>query len=324
MDLRGFKILVTGGAGFIGSHVVDRLLEMGNEVIVYDNLDPFYDPTEKERNIASHIRDGNFKFVNADILNYKVLKAVMRDVDLVIHEAAQPGVRYSIQNPEKAHYVNATGTLCLLKAAKELNVKKIVYASSSSVYGVPKCLPLDEGHPTNPNSPYAASKLAAEKYCEVFHEVYGLNVVILRYFSVYGPRMRPDLAIRAFTERIIREEPPIIYGDGSQSRDWTYIDDDVEATLLAAANDDTAGDVFNIGCGTRMTINELVMLIAKLLGKEGEVKPLYKDAYRGDFPHTQADASKAKRMLGWSPKVSVVKGLQKFMNWYLKRSSLNE
>lgn len=314
-NLENLKILVTGGAGFIGSHIVEKLLNIGSKVIVYDNFDPYYDPAEKQRNIARCIGDRNFELVRASILDYETLRAAMHGVDLVIHEAAQAGVRHSIKYPERAHLVNATGTLYVLKAAKERNVKKIVYASSSSVYGVPKYLPFDEEHPTNPNSPYAASKLAAEKYCKVFQEVYGLNVVMLRYFSVYGPRMRPDLAIRIFTEGMIKGKPPIIYGDGNQSRDWTYVDDVRDATLLAAENDN-ACELFNIGCGKRTTVNELARLLARLLGRTDEVKPQYVEAYKGDFPYTQADISKAQKSLGYCPKTSLVKGLRDFIDWY--------
>jgi len=319
MKLHGLKILITGGAGFIGSHLTDMLLKMGNEVRILDNFDSFYDPEEKKRNISHNLKNNNFKLIQGDLLNYSVLKNAMHGADLVIHAAAQAGVRYCIQKPEKAHRTNVTGTLYVLKAAKEMGVNKVVYASSSSVYGIPKYLPFDEEHPTNPTSPYAASKLAAEKYCKVFHEVYELNVVILRYFSVYGPRMRPDLAIREFTDRILAgEQPLMIYGNGNQSRDWTYISDVAKTTLLAAENEEVAGEVFNIGYGRRTTVNELLKLIIKTLGKEGEITIGHREGYRGDFPHTHADISKARKLLGYKPRIRLKRGLSEFLDWYTR------
>jgi len=313
LQLEGRKILVTGGAGFIGSHLVDRLLKMGNTVIVYDNFDPFYEG--KELNIVHHKNDPAFKLVNGDILDYDALSSVMQGVEVVFHEAAQPGVRYSIENPEKAHQVNATGTFNVLKAAKERGVKKVVYASSSSVYGVPERLPLDEDHPTNPTSPYAVSKLAAEKHCQVFYHVYNLPTASLRYFSVYGPRQRPDQVTRKFATALFEGKPPVIYGDGSQTRDFTFVGDVVEATILAAEREESAGQVFNIGYGRQTSINKVFQLIANLIGKEN-ISPIYKPSYAGDFPHTFADVRKAKQVLEYAPKVDLEEGLNKYIEWH--------
>jgi len=265
VELRNLAVLVTGGAGFIGSHLVDFLLKRGNRVIVYDNFDPFY--TGKEQNIVHHFGDSNLTLLKADILDYKALSSAMRNVDVVFHEAAQPGIRYSIQNPKKVHEVNVTGTLNVLRAALANQVKKVIHASSSSVYGSAKYLPFDEKHPTNPNSPYAASKLAAEKYCLVFHEVYGLNVVVLRYFSVYGPRQRPDQVIRIFVSNALSGRPITIYGDGKQTRDFTYIDDVVRATLRVAEVK-TDEILINIGSSKRITINMLFKTIKNWLEKK--------------------------------------------------------
>ena len=316
MKLSKLKILITGGAGFIGSHLSDVLLELKNEVRVLDNFDSFYDPEEKKRNINHNLKNHNYKIIQGDLLHYPTLKNAMNGVDLVIHEAAQAGVRYCIKYPDKAHSTNVTGTFYVLKAAKELGIKKVIYPSSSSVFGIPKYLPFDEEHPTNPTSPYAASKLAAEKYCQVFHEVYGLNVVTLRYFSVYGPRMRPDLAIREFTKRILEGENPLMIFGGNQSRDWTFISDIVNATLLAAEMEESGGEVFNIGYGGRTKLRELLKLIIEILGKEGKVTIGQKDIYKGDFPHTYADISKAQKILGYKPQIPLKKGLTKFINWY--------
>jgi len=314
VELRNLRVLVTGGAGFIGSHLVDNLLKRGNRVIVYDNFDPFY--TGKKQNIERHFGDSSFTLLKADILDYTALSSAMRNVDVVFHEAAQPGIRYSIQNPKKVHEVNVTGTLNVLKAALANQVKKVIYASSSSVYGSPKYLPFDEKHPTNPNSPYAESKLATEKRCLVFHEAYGLNVVVLRYFSVYGPRQRPDQVIRIFVSNVLSGKPITIYGDGKQTRDFTYIDDVVSATIRTAEakTDET---LINIGSGKRITINKLFKTITKLLRKE-EMKPIYKKNYAGDFPHTLADITLARRILQYRPTVELERGIRNFIDWHQK------
>jgi len=315
LDLKGKRVLVTGGAGFIGSHLAERLLQAGCTVIAYDNFDNFY--TGKERNVRHLLKNERFRLLVADILDYDSLLSVMREVDVVFHEAAQCGVRYCIQHPWKAHVVNVTGTLNVLWAAKQAGVKKLVYASSSGIFGHPAYLPMDEKHPTNPNSPYGVTKLAAEKYCVAFHEVYGLNTVSLRYFSVYGPRGRPDQVIYAFASSIFRGERPIIYGDGTQTRDFTYVSDVVEATLLAAECDDVDGEVFNIGFGRRFSINEVFKAILDRLDVGGGVQPVYRETYRGEFPHTLADNTKSRRILGWKPKTDLSEGLDLFIKWFI-------
>ncbi len=309
------RIFITGGAGFIGSHLADRLLEQGYQVVVYDNFSDFYSPSEKRANVSKRLKNPRYHLVEGDILDYELLTSAMKGADVVVHQAAQPGVRFSIKNPEKTHEVNVTGTLMVLKAAEKNEVKKVVFASSSSVYGVPKYLPLDEEHPTNPTSPYAASKLAAEKYCQVFQTIHGLNIVVLRYFSVYGPRMRPDLSLRSFVERVLSGQPPIIYGDGNQSRDWTYIDDAISATVAAIEREEAVGEVFNIGCGNRTTVNQAAHMIISLLGKEGEISPIHEPAYKGDFPHTQANIAKARKILGYMPSVSLEEGVKRLIEW---------
>lgn len=314
MKLRNLRVLVTGGAGFIGSHLVDILLKRGNRVIVYDNFNPFY--AGKKQNIEHHFGDSNFTLLNADILDYTALSSAMRNVDVVFHEAAQPGIRYSIQNPKEVDELNVTGTLNVLKAALKNQVKKVVCASSSSVYGYPKYLPFDEKHPTNPNSPYAESKLAIERTCLGFQEAYGLDVVALRYFSVYGPRQRPDQVIRIFVSNALNGRPITIYGDGKQTRDFTYIDDVVRATIRTAEvkTDET---LINIGSGKRITINKLFKTITKLLGKE-EMKPTYRKNYAGDFPHTLADITLARRILQYRPTVELERGIRNFIDWHQK------
>jgi UDP-glucose 4-epimerase len=320
MNLKEKTVLVTGGAGFVGSHLVDRLLETENNVIVYDNFDDYYEG--KNQNIKEHLGNERFRLIRDDILNYETLASAMTGVDAVFHEAAQCGVRYSIRNPEKAHNVNVTGTLNVLMAAKQAGVRKVVFASSSGIFGEPHYVPMDEKHPTNPNSPYGVTKLAAEKYCSAFHEVYGLDVVSLRYFSVYGPRGRPDQVIHAFASAISEGESPVIYGDGTQTRDFTFVSDVVEATILAGERTGLAGEILNIGYGREFTINEVFAKIVEKLGKKNEIQPIYKKTYKGEFPRTFADNTKARRVLGWKPKVELDQGLNVFLEWFMKAKKL--
>jgi UDP-glucose 4-epimerase len=301
------KILVTGGAGFIGSNVIDRLIQE-NEVVCLDNFDPYYNTTIKEQNIRHNIDNKNFKLVKGDLRDSKHLNDLLEDVDYVIHEAAQAGVRPSVKDPKKTLEVNVIGSLNLLNAALDSNVKKIVNASSSSVYGKVEYLPYDEEHPTNPISPYGASKLAVEHYCSVFKELHGLDTVSLRYFTVYGPRMRPDLAIHIFTRKALKGEPFEIFGDGSKTRDFTYIDDTVDATLLALERGE---GVYNVGGGNRITVEELARKIIELTGSKSKV--IHTKSIKGDVDHTLADSSKAQRELGWVPKVSIDEGLKRFL-----------
>jgi len=322
LELKNLRVLVTGGAGFIGSHLVDKLLEMGNTVIVYDNFDDFY--PGKESNVQHNLKNSRFKLVQDDILNYEALVSSMKGVNVVFHDAAQCGVRYCIKNPLKANNVNVNGTLNTLWAARQTKVKKVVFASSSGIFGEPKYVPMDEKHPTNPNSPYGVSKLAAEHYCQVFHKVYGLDVACLRYFSVYGPRGRPDQVIYEFVSAIEKNERPVIFGDGTQTRDFTFISDVVEATILTAEIDEAIGEIFNIGYGKEITINEVASAVIRKLGKKSDILPLYERTYKGEFPRTLADNTKARRILGWKPKIELDRGLDTFIDWFMKtrKSSL--
>jgi UDP-glucose 4-epimerase len=315
MEIRGLKVIVTGGAGFIGSLLVDELLNKGNKVLAYDNFDPFYGG--KEYNLEHHCKDDNFSLLRGNILDYEDLVNAMKDVEVVFHMAAQPGVRYSIQRPRKVQEVNVRGTLNVLSAALANQVKKTIYASSSSVYGIPNYLPFDEKHPTNPNSPYAASKLATEKFCRVFHDIYGLNVVVLRYFSVYGPRQRPDQVIRIFINKIFAGKPIVIYGDGEQTRDFTYVDDVVRATVRAAEVEEANGITINVGSGKRISINKLLKKIVRLAGKE-ETTVVKKEKFAGDFPHTLANIGLAQKILNYRPTVDLEKGLINFIEWHQK------
>ena len=226
------KIIVTGGAGFIGSHIAEKLAKGGHEIVIVDNLDDYYSIDLKKRNIEIILNSGEASFINADVTDLKSMSEIIDStVDYVYHEAAQAGVRISVEDPFKPNNVNVVGTLNVLKASLDAGVKKVINASSSSVYGKVKYLPFDEQHPNQPVSPYGVSKLAAEHYCRVFHEVYGLPTTSLRYFTVYGPRMRPDLAISIFTRKMLHNEFITIFGDGEKTRDFTHIDDIVKVNL---------------------------------------------------------------------------------------------
>ena len=304
------RTLVTGGAGFIGSHICERLLKAGNEVLCLDNFDPYYDPAVKHRNIAPFLADTNFTLVEGDIREPVLLKQVLDGVDYVFHEAAQAGVRVSVEDPMKPHTVNATGTLNLLEAARDSGVKKIINASSSSVYGKVEYLPFDENHPKQPVSPYGITKLMAEEYCRVFQELYGLPTISLRYFTVYGPRMRPDLAISIFTKHALNNEPLTIFGDGGKTRDFTYVDDIVNANFLAM---ETGKGVYNIGGGHCVSIQALSETIIRITRSLSEIR--YADEMKGDAEHTFADTEKAKSDLGWIPKISLEDGLRRYACW---------
>jgi UDP-glucose 4-epimerase len=315
LELSGEHVLVTGGAGFIGSHLVEKLLNEGAFVTVFDRFDDFY-PGKKENLRNALNRENQFKLVTGDIQDYPALSSVVKKNALVFHLAAQAGVRYCNEFPIKANSVNVTGTLNVLIASRESGVRKLVYASSSSIYGDPVYLPLDENHPTNPNSPYGVSKLAAEQYVRVFGRVYGMDAVSLRYFSVYGPRGRPDQVVHAFAQNIVEGKQPLIFGDGNQTRDFTYVSDVIDATIFAMKKDGVSGEAFNIGHGSRITINELVTKVIARFGREGLIQPHYKEKSKGDFPDTEANNEKAKRLLGWDPKISVDEGLDHFFDWF--------
>lgn len=309
------KAVVTGGAGFIGSTLVDRLLEEGNEVVVVDNFDDYY--SGKMRFLQPHVGKGGFRLDEVDILDLNSLRRSFEGADVVFHLAAQAGVRISVKDPMKAHMANTTGTLNVLLAAKNAGVKRVVSSSSSSVYGNVHKLPVKETDPTVPISPYAASKLAAEEYCRLFYDLYGLQSVSLRYFTVYGPRQRPDMAIRIFTERALSGQRPQIYGDGNQTRDFTFISDVVDAIRRCADCPDPKGQPLNVCSGRRITVNQVVKRILEATGRP-DLEPEYLPSQQGDVDHTWGDNTRAKELLGWEPKVSIEKGLVDFVQWYKK------
>jgi len=304
------KVLVTGGAGFIGSHLCERLISDGHEVVCLDNLDDYYSPKVKKDNL----KGVDAKLIVADIREYATVKRIFdkEQPDYVIHEAAQAGVRASVENPLKTNAVNVNGTLNILEAAKGSGIKRIVYASSSSVYGKIVRLPFDEEHPTNPISPYGVSKLACEHYFRVYRELHGIDSVGLRYFTVYGPRIRPDLAIHKFTKTALEGGQLEVYGDGSKSRDFTYVSDAVDATLKAMTK---GSGIYNIGGGTTITVKELAQKIISQVGS-GTIK--YVSDQKGDVEHTESDTKKAQRELGWKPKKAFEEGLKETVDWVRK------
>lgn len=299
--------LITGGAGFIGSHLCDKLLSFDHKVICLDNFDDYYSPEIKRKNILKLLNNDNFTLIEGSILDEKLLKSIILEhsVDYIFHEAAQPGVSISVKYPMKPFETNTRGTLNVLNAALDSSVKKIINASSSSVYGKTYYLPYDERHPTEPISPYGVSKLAAEHYCRIYYELYGLKTTSLRYFTVYGPKMRPDLAISIFIKNALNNEPLMIFGDGSKTRDFTYVDDIIEANLLSISNGD--GEIFNIGGGHRISIQELAENIINFTDSKSIIS--YSESVKGDAQNTHSDSSFAKKKLNWEPKTTLKDGI---------------
>jgi UDP-glucose 4-epimerase len=315
--------VITGGAGFIGSHIAENLAKDGHEIVIVDNLDPYYSVDLKKRNLNIVLESGNSTFINADITDLVRMQEIIDStVDYVYHEAAQAGVRISVEDPFKPNDVNVLGTLNVLKASLDAGVKKVINASSSSVYGKVKYLPFDEQHPTEPVSPYGVSKLAAEHYCRVFYEVYGLPTTSLRYFTVYGPRMRPDLAISIFTRKMLANEPITVFGDGKQTRDFTYISDVVEANKRLLNNSATDGKVLNIGGGNRISVNDLIKNLRAITGSTSEV--IYSDKQKGDTEDTLANVSLGNKLIGYEPLFDINKGLNKFVDWFKNEGDILE
>jgi len=299
------KIVVTGGAGFIGSRLAEELANRGYYVIILDDLS-----TGRMENIADVLAGGKGEFIQGSIADVPLLQRLFQGVLYVFHLAAIPSVTRSIENPQASHEVNATGTLNVLSAARDDGVRKIIYASSSSVYGDTPTLPKREEMLPNPQSPYAVSKLTGEYYCRVFQEVYGLPSVCLRYFNIYGPGQDPEspyaAVIPKFIRRICEGNPPVIFGDGEQTRDFTFVKDATEANILVAESNATG--IFNIGRSESVTINQLAQLTIRLTGKEG-IEPVHKEPRPGDIGHSLADISKA-RTFGYNPKYSLEEGLR--------------
>ncbi len=308
--------LVTGAAGFIGSNLVERLLADGHMV---RGLDNFF--TGKRENIDAAVGESGaerFELFTGDIRSSEVTEAAMQGVDYVLHEAAIPSVQRSVDDPIASNDVNICGILNLLVAARDAGVKRFVYAASSSAYGDSPTLPKVETMPTKPLSPYAITKLVGEQYCRVFHEIYGLETVALRYFNVFGKRQDPtshySAVIPKFISALLENRPPTIHGDGEQSRDFTFIDNVVNANLLACKASDAPGKVFNIACGERFTLNQLLEILADLVGSG--VDAVHEDPRQGDVRHSLADITLAKDVLGFNPSIGFKDGLERTLEFF--------
>ena len=303
--------LVTGGAGFIGSHIAEALVKRGDRVRVLDNLS-----TGKRENLA-HIA-GEIEFIEGDIRDYDITRRAMKDVNIAFHEAAIPSVPRSVKDPQFNHENNVNGTFNVLMAAREAEVGRVVFAASSSAYGETEVLPKQEEMLPNPLSPYAVAKLVGEFYCQVFTRAYGLETVSLRYFNVFGPRQDPSSpysgVISKFITTLLDGHAPVIYGDGEQSRDFTYIDNVVAANLSAAQAPAASGQVMNLGLCERTTLNQLLGELQRIIGTS--LAPQYEDARPGDIRHSLADITRAEELLGYRPTVGLAEGLRRTVEWY--------
>ncbi|RKY20768.1 MAG: LPS biosynthesis protein WbpP [Planctomycetota bacterium] len=305
------KFLVTGGAGFIGSNICRKLTSQGCFVRVVDNL-----LTGKRSNLAGIV--DKIEFIEADMGDEQIARSAMKDIDVVLHQGALPSVPRSVDDPAATHKHCVDATFTLLLAARDAGIKRFVFAASSSAYGDTPTLPKIETMFAHPLSPYAVAKLVGEYYCSVFYKVFGLETISLRYFNVFGPHQDPSsqyaAAIPAFVTAILKDEPPIVYGDGEQSRDFTYIDNVVEANLLAARAEKTTGEVINIACGEAVTVNEIIGMINGIVGKD--IKPKYELPRPGDVKHSLADITLAEKTIGFKPIVPFKQGLELAIDWY--------
>jgi len=309
------SMLVTGGAGFIGSHLLDRLSAQRRHAVCLDNFCDFYSPALKHSNLATALASGYVTLVEGDICDADLCRRVFQEhsVHQVVHLAARAGVRPSIKDPLLYERVNCMGTLNLLECARRAGVKLFVFGSSSSVYGLSERVPFREDDPVDrPISPYAASKRAGELYCHVYHHLYGMPVVALRFFTVYGPRQRPDLALHAFTSLIEQGRPIQVFGDGSIRRDYTYVSDVVDG-VIAALDSRLQFEIINLGNSHPVELRKLIALIEDATGKKATIERLPDQP--GDVPVTYADISKARRLLGYEPKVPIERGVRAFVEW---------
>jgi UDP-glucuronate 4-epimerase len=312
------NILVTGGAGFIGSHLVDLLISDGGfRVTVLDDFNDFYDPAIKRRNITPHLKHSNFELVEGDIVDSNAINDLFRRhrFDCVVHLAARAGVRPSLENPLGYESTNVRGTFTLLEAARINQVSKFIFGSSSSVYGTNSRVPFSEEDPiSNPISPYAATKIAGEAACHTYSHLYGMKVICLRFFTAYGARQRPDLAIHKFTRLISQGLPIPMFGDGTTRRDYTYIDDIIPGVLAALKYEASNFEIINLGESRTVELRELVTLLERALGKRATID--YQSLQNGDVPITYADINKARSLLGYNPRTQIEEGIERFVEWF--------
>jgi UDP-glucuronate 4-epimerase len=313
------RILVTGGAGFIGSHLVEKLLSLGHDVAILDDFNDFYDPQIKRQNVAAVAKDVTIHHL--DLRDSGAVRNLFHreKFEAIAHLAARAGVRPSIQNPQLYYDTNVDGTLHLLDAARVTGVERFIFASSSSVYGNSKTVPFSEDRQLIQTlSPYGATKIAGESLCSTYSHLYGMRVVALRYFTVYGPRQRPDLAIHQFTRRIHAGKPIDQFGDGTTRRDYTYIDDIIQGTMAALNYDGPMFDIFNLGENETIQLRDLIAGIENALGEKAKINRLPEQP--GDMPVTYADISKARKLLGYNPSTRLSDGLPRFIEWFLQSS----
>lgn len=311
------RFLITGGAGFIGSHLVDRLLAQSpTRVTVVDNFDEFYSRQIKQQNIENHLRHPAYRLVETDICNYNALRQIFsaEHYDIVIHLAAKAGVRPSVADPRGYQEVNVTGTLNLLELAEKNGIEKFVFGSSSSVYGPTATPPFKEDAPLAPISPYAATKAAGELLAHTFSHLHKMNITCLRFFTVYGARQRPDLAIHKFARLIAANRPIPVYGDGLAERDFTYVDDILQGVMAAVNYHATPFEIINLGESQTITVNRLIELLEAALGQKAIIDR--QPAQPGDVPRTHADISKARVLLNYKPTTPIEAGIQKFVEWF--------
>ena len=313
------RILVTGGAGFIGSHLAEKLLSLGHNVAILDDFNDFYDPQIKRQNIAGVSKDVAIHQI--DLRNSGAVRNLFHQekFEAIAHLAARAGVRPSIQNPQLYYDTNVDGTLHLLDAARVTGIERFIFASSSSVYGNSKIVPFSEDRQLIQTlSPYGATKIAGEFLCSTYSHLYGIRVVALRYFTVYGPRQRPDLAIHQFTQKIHAGKPIDQFGDGTTRRDYTYIDDIIQGTMAAFKYDGPMFDIFNLGENETIQLRDLIAGIENALGEKAKINRLPEQP--GDMPVTYADISKARKLLGYNPSTRLSDGLPRFIEWFLQLS----
>ncbi|MCB1195058.1 GDP-mannose 4,6-dehydratase [bacterium] len=310
------KILVTGGAGFIGSHLTEKLLGLNHSVCCIDNFNDYYDPQIKRKNIVPFLSSPQYKLYEEDIQNYPAMKKIFdqEKFHVVVHLAARAGVRPSLVDPDLYNRVNVVGTTHLLECSRLTSVNTFIFGSSSSVYGVNNKVPFSvDDKIDRPISPYAATKIAGEMLCHVYHHLYGMHITSLRFFTVYGPRQRPEMAIHKFAENIAQGEPIPFFGDGSSRRDYTYIDDIIQG-ILASIEKNYPYEVFNLGNSNTISLKELVATIEQAIGKQAIIKQM--DNQPGDVPITYADISYSEKMLGFSPSTNIYDGIKKFAAWF--------
>jgi UDP-glucuronate 4-epimerase len=313
------RILVTGGAGFIGSHLVEKLLSLGHDVAILDDFNDFYDPQIKRQNITAVAKD--VAIHHLDLRDSGAVRNLFhrKKFEAIAHLAARAGVRPSIQNPQLYYDTNVDGTLHLLDAARVTGIERFIFASSSSVYGNSETVPFSEDRQLIQTlSPYGATKIAGEFLCSTYSHLYGMRVVALRYFTVYGPRQRPDLAIHQFTRRIHAGKPIDQFGDGTTRRDYTYIDDIIQGTMAALKYDGPMFDIFNLGENETIQLRDLIAGIENALGEKAKINRLPEQP--GDMPVTYADISKARKLLGYNPSTRLSDGLPRFIEWFLQSS----